>query len=148
MAAAANRLNRWERCNFSISATRPLCDKELRVNDKRWPKMSGTKTSGTTASGTWNTKYGRRRVRQDPPTLDDAIAAARGLTDDLQAQIEIAASLMDLPADQVRAEVLKSATPRKNVNRLALTGRGGMQRTVIVERKTPRRPLGKTLLGS
>ena len=110
--------------------------------------MSGTKTSGMTASGTWNTKYGRRRVRQDPPTLDDAIAAARGLTDDLQAQIEIAASLMDLPPDQVRAEVLKSATPRKNVNRLALTGRGGMQRTVIVERKTPRRLIGKTLLGS
>jgi len=111
--------------------------------------MSGTKTSDSPRSGTWNTKYGKRRVRHDPPTLEDAIAAARGLTDDLQAQIEIAASLMDLPADQVRAEVLKSATPRKNASRVAFTGRGGMQRSVIVERKTPRRPLGgKTLLGS
>jgi hypothetical protein len=109
--------------------------------------MSGTKTS-TNSSGVWTTKYGPRRVRQDPPTLEDAIAAARGLTDDVQAQIEIAASLMDMPADQVRGEVLKSATPRKNINRVAFTGRGGMQRSVIVERKTPRRPLGKTLLGS
>ncbi len=111
--------------------------------------MSGTKTSSTNASGVWKTKYGSRRVRHDPPTLDDAIAAARGLTDDVQAQIEIAASLMDMPADQVRTEVLKSATPRKNVklDRVAFTGRGGMQRTVVVERKTPRRPT-KTLLGS
>ena len=109
--------------------------------------MSG-KTSGPNPSGTWKTKYGARRVRHDPPTLEDAIAAARGLTDDLHAQIEIAAALMDLPPDQVRSEVLKSATPRKNINHLALTGRGGMQRTVIVERKTPRRPAGKTLLGS
>ena len=105
--------------------------------------MSGNKSGNP--SGTWKTKYGPRRVRHDPPTLDDAIAAARGLTDDVQAQIEIAASLMDLPTDQVRSEVLKSATPRKNVNRVAFTGRGGMQRSVIVERKTPRRPAGKTL---
>ncbi len=109
--------------------------------------MSGTKTNGTNASGVWTTKYGPRRVRQDPPTLDDAIAAARGLTDDVQAQIEIAASLIGLPVEQVRGEVLKSSTPRKNVNRVAFTGRGGMQRSVIVERKTPRRPGGKTLLG-
>jgi hypothetical protein len=110
--------------------------------------MSGSKTSGTKATGVWKTKYGPRRVRQDPPTLEDAIAAARGMTEDVQAQIEIAASLMDMPADQVRAEVLKSATPRKNINRVAFTGRGGMQRSVIVERKTPRRPVGKTPLGN
>ena len=30
----------------------------------------------------WNTKYGSRRVRRDPPTLDEAIFAAIGITDD------------------------------------------------------------------
>ena len=42
----------------------------------------------------WNTKYGTRRVRRDPPTLDEAIFAAIGITDDQAAQAEIAASLM------------------------------------------------------
>ncbi len=27
-------------------------------------------------SGDWNTKYGTRRVRHDPPTLEEAIFAA------------------------------------------------------------------------
>ena len=47
-------------------------------------------------STTWDTKYGKRRVRHDPPTLEEAIAAARDLTDDLEQQAEIAAGLMDL----------------------------------------------------
>jgi hypothetical protein len=34
----------------------------------------------------WNTKYGRRRVRRDPPTLEEAIFAAIGITDDQEAQ--------------------------------------------------------------
>jgi hypothetical protein len=49
----------------------------------------------------WKTKYGPRRVRRDPPTLDEAIFAAQGLTDDPQAQVEIAASLMDVPLESV-----------------------------------------------
>jgi hypothetical protein len=110
-------------------------------------------------SGVWKTKYGPRRVRQDPPTLQEAIVAARGLTDDVQQQVEIAASLMDLPPDQVRPEVLKAASPRKDVNTVAFVGRSGSPRTVVVERKPSRRPLagkapgekglvGKGLLGS
>ena len=47
----------------------------------------------------WNTKYGPRRVRRDPPTLDEAIFAAIGITDDQHAQAEIAASLMGLPIE-------------------------------------------------
>ena len=47
----------------------------------------------------WNTKYGTRRVRRDPPTLEEAIFAAVGITDDLDAQAEIAASLMGLPIE-------------------------------------------------
>jgi hypothetical protein len=98
-------------------------------------------------SGVWKTKYGPRRVRQDPPTLAEAIAAARGLTDDVQQQVEIAASLMDLPPDQVRGEVLKAASPRKDVNTVAFVGRSGAPRTVVVERKPSRRPMAGKAFG-
>ena len=56
----------------------------------------------------WQTKYGSRRVRRDPPTLDEAIFAAIGITDDQEAQAEIAASLMGLPIESVTAEVKKA----------------------------------------
>ncbi len=64
-------------------------------------------------STTWKTKYGPRRVRHDPPTLEEAIFAARGLTDDVQEQVEIAAGLMELPPDEVRAALAKIPPPRK-----------------------------------
>ena len=89
----------------------------------------------------WNTKYGPRRVRYDPPTLAEAIAAAQGLTDNVQAQAEIAASLMDLPVEDVMKEVLKARAPRATVNTVAFTNRAGVQRAAIVERKTVRRPV-------
>jgi hypothetical protein len=77
----------------------------------------------------------------------EAVAAARGLTDDLQEQIEIAASLMDLPPDQVRPEVLKAATLRKDSNTVAFVGRTGAPRTVVVERVSSRRPMaGKAVV--
>ena len=47
----------------------------------------------------WNTKYGPRRVRRDPPTLEEAIFAAIGITDDQNEQAEIAAALMGLPIE-------------------------------------------------
>ena len=56
----------------------------------------------------WNTKYGTRRVRRDPPTLEEAIYAAVGITDDQQQQAEIAAALMGLPYEEVLAEVKKT----------------------------------------
>jgi hypothetical protein len=92
-------------------------------------------------SEVWKTKYGTRRVRRDPPTLQEAIAAARGLTDDVHAQVEIAASLMELPVEQVRAELLKSGGQRKDIKTIGVTaGRPGALRTVVVERKISRRP--------
>jgi hypothetical protein len=91
-------------------------------------------------SGVWHTKYGPRRVRHDPPTLAEAVAAARGLTDDVDEQVEIAASLMDLPPEDVRAEVLKAARSRKDVNTVTFVGRTGAPRTVVVERRPSRRP--------
>jgi hypothetical protein len=93
---------------------------------------------GSQMSGVWHTKYGPRRVRHDPPTLAEAVAAARGLTDDVAQQIEIAASLMDLPPEQVRDEVLKAARPRAETT-VAFVGRPGAPRTVVVERKPSRR---------
>ncbi|ACK51091.1 conserved hypothetical protein [Methylocella silvestris BL2] len=85
----------------------------------------------------WNTKYGSRKVRHDPPTLKEAILAAQGLTDQLLEQVEIAAALMDLPVAEVRAELLKSAPPRKAEQ--IVTSSGRVPRTVVVERKTSRR---------
>ena len=88
-------------------------------------------------SGVWNTKYGTRRVRFDPPTLKEAIFAARGLTDELQQQAEIAASLMELPLEAVRAELLKGTPPRGSAQ-IVTDGRQGTARTVVVERKRSR----------
>ena len=88
----------------------------------------------------WNTKYGTRRVRRDPPTLDEAIFAAIGITDDQQAQAEIAASLMGLPIEQVQAEVKKAsrATAGRSTTRV-IAGEQGAQRSVVVERRIVRK---------
>jgi hypothetical protein len=92
-------------------------------------------------SGAWNTAYGRRRVRQEPPTLEEAVEAAQGLTDDLAAQVEIAASLMGVPADATVKAAVRKALGRTQVRAtVAAKGRGGIQRAVVVERKVVRRP--------
>ncbi|MEJ0092886.1 MAG: hypothetical protein WDN46_05510 [Methylocella sp.] len=85
----------------------------------------------------WNTKYGSRRVRYDPPTLKEALLAAQGLTDQLMEQVEIAAALMDLPVEEVRAELFKSA-PLRKAEQIVTSG-GRVPRTVVVERKASRR---------
>jgi hypothetical protein len=94
-------------------------------------------------STAWNTKYGPRRVRHDPPTLEEAIFAAQGLTDDAQQQARIAASLMDLPLEQVTPEVMKARAKRSNtiISKVAFTKREGAYRSVVVERKPARRTL-------
>jgi hypothetical protein len=87
----------------------------------------------------WNTKYGTRRVRRDPPTLDEAIFAAVGITDDQQAQAEIAASLMGLPIESVLAEVKKVARTTARSTTRVIAGEQGAQRSVVVERRVVRR---------
>jgi len=90
----------------------------------------------------WTTKYGPRRVRYEAPTLDEAIVAAQSLTDDPTEQAAIAASLMGLPREQVRAELLKAAAPRKDIAKsFAFVGSPDAPRTVVVERKPSRRPV-------
>ena len=92
-------------------------------------------------SENWQTKYGTRRVRRDPPTLEEAIYAAMGITDDLEAQAEIAASLMGLPVDAVKPEVKKNAKITARSTHV-IAGEQGAQRSVVVERKISRRIVG------
>ena len=87
----------------------------------------------------WNTKYGPRRVRRDPPTLDEAIFAAIGITDDPEAQAEIAASLMGMPLDTVLTEVKKVARSSARSATRVIAGEQGAQRSVVVERRVVRR---------
>ena len=67
----------------------------------------------------WNTKYGKRRVRKEPATLEDAIYAAQGLSDELEMQIEIASSLIDLPRETVKAALVKKSPLKLNTSRIA-----------------------------
>jgi len=93
----------------------------------------------------WDTKDGRRRVRRDPPTVEEAVQAAQGLTEELSEQIDIVASLMDVSSDEARGAVLRLGQ-RKDVNRFTIAGRAGSPRAVVVERIT-RRPLRAGSIG-
>ena len=84
-------------------------------------------------SKTWMTKWGPRKVREIPPTLEEAFVAAECLTEDFEEKVEIAASLMGLPVEDVRAQAAKlSAQPSRQP---VVTGRG---RPVVVQYKRPR----------
>jgi hypothetical protein len=87
----------------------------------------------------WNTKYGPRRVRRDPPTLEEAIFAAIGITDNQNEQAEIAASLMGLPIESVTAEVRKAGRTAARSSTRVIAGEQGAQRSVVVERRVIRK---------
>ena len=89
-------------------------------------------------SEVWDTKDGRRRVRRDPPTLEEAVLAAQGLTDDAEGQVEIVTSLMQVSAEAARSAILKMGQ-RKDVSRFTIAGRSGAPRAVVVEHRAPRR---------
>lgn len=93
-------------------------------------------------SDVWETKDGRRRVRRDPPTVEEAVLAAQGLTEDLKEQTEIVASLMEVTLEEARGAVLRMGQ-RKDVNRVTVTGRVGAPRAVVVERRTSRYSVGQ-----
>ena len=94
---------------------------------------------GSVMSQDWNTKYGPRRVRRDPPTLEEAIFAAAGITEDLNEQAEIAASLMGMPLDAVTAEVKKASRIQARSATRVIAGEQGAQRSVVVERRVVRK---------
>ena len=79
------------------------------------------------------------RVRYDPPTLEEAVFAAQGLSEDLAQQIEIAAGLMGVAEDEVRGLVMKAAMQRKSGRQVFVADRGGAERAVVIERKVVRR---------
>src|SRR5579859_2809224 len=95
---------------------------------------------GSAMSQDWNTKYGPRRVRRDPPTLEEAIFAAAGITGDQSEQAEIAASLMGMPLEAVAAEVKKAGrlTLGRSSTRV-IAGEQGAQRSIVVERRVVRK---------
>jgi hypothetical protein len=69
--------------------------------------------------------------------LEEAALAAQGLTTDPDEQIEIVASLMQVPLEEARAAVLRLGQ-RREVERVTIAGRIGAPRAVVVERRTPR----------
>jgi hypothetical protein len=73
------------------------------------------------------------KVRHEPPTLDEAIYAAQGLTTDVEQQVELAAELMNLPLDEVRPLVLKAIAKPSTTNRVFVPARSGLQRAVVIE---------------
>ena len=82
-------------------------------------------------------------VRQEPPTLAEAVAAAQALTPDLEQQVEITAGLMSLTPDEARPFVLaasplnppRSATPPRGYTE-AQGGRRTAGPVVVVERRS------------
>ena len=66
----------------------------------------------------WQTKYGTRRVRRDPPTLEEAIFAAAGITEDWAGAGEEAGTCAGAPADNIVAAPKPIAA---SVNFVALT---------------------------
>jgi hypothetical protein len=81
------------------------------------------------------------RVRFDPPTLEEAVFAAQGLSDDLDHQAEIAAELMVSTVEEARDLVAKMAIKAAAAKRAPAvevafaSNRSGNQRAVVVERK-------------
>ena len=89
-------------------------------------------------SAEWKTKQGMRRVRVEPPTLEEAIFAAQGVTDDPQQQADFAADLTGMPAETILATILKDARKAARTGRVLAIPSSGSQRAVVVERKPSR----------
>lgn len=89
-------------------------------------------------SAEWKTKQGTRRVRVEPPTLEEAIFAAQGVTDDPQQQADFAADLTGMPAETILATIQKDARKAARTGRVLAIPSSGTQRAVVVERKPSR----------
>ena len=87
---------------------------------------------------TWTTKFGQRRVRQEPPSIAEALEAAADISSDAEQQIEIAAGLLGIDAAAVRGVAAKVRSPRQGVVRAPAVRRAEPRRAVIVEQKRRR----------
>jgi hypothetical protein len=79
------------------------------------------------------------RTRHEPPTLDEAVFAAQGMSDVLSEQVEIVAMLMGVSHDEASRRVMQNSRPQRTIARTVLSRRTGTERTVVVERKPTRR---------
>jgi hypothetical protein len=94
----------------------------------------------------WQTKFGPRRVKQALPTLEEALFAAKGLSDDFNEQVDIAAGLLGVPREQVRTEAMKSKHTTTLQVRSPASDRA-VTRSVVVERRVVRRPTTTRRIG-
>jgi hypothetical protein len=93
-------------------------------------------------STTFKTKWGMRRVRKEPPTLDEALIAAEAMAEDADSRAEIASQLMGVPVEEVRAALSRQQAQTRGRATLV----AGRSRAVVVEYKRPRtisRPTGR-----
>jgi hypothetical protein len=83
------------------------------------------------------------RIRREPPTLGEAIAAAQGLTDNLDQQATIAAGLMGLGEDEVRPQVVEAFALQKEHGSATqrVVAATGARASFVVVARTPRRRL-------
>jgi hypothetical protein len=82
------------------------------------------------------------RVRREPPTIEEAAFAAVGLTDDLDQQVDIAASLMGVSPDEAKPHVLNVVATTRAVAPSPLRAAAQLtirDRVVTVERTGVRR---------
>jgi hypothetical protein len=102
--------------------------------------------ASTPVSETWKTKYGSRRVKQALPTIEEAMIAAECLSEDFEQQIEIAASLLGVGAEEVRAVAKRPAPLKPTERRLSLpigqARASAAPRSVVVEYRAPKRLVG------
>jgi hypothetical protein len=94
---------------------------------------------GERMTAAWNTKFGGRRVRHDPPTIEEALEAAECFAEGLDNQIAVAAQLMGVTEDEVRSVALRAQRRATTVMRVAPATPSPSGRAVIVERRTTRR---------
>jgi hypothetical protein len=89
---------------------------------------------GAMSTTTWKTKWGARRVRREPPTIEEALIAAEAMAQDAEARAEIAAQLMGMPIDEVRVLIQRQQAQTRGRATLV----NGRSRAVVVEYKRPR----------
>lgn len=94
-------------------------------------------------AATWKTKWGLRRVRQEAPTIEEALIAAEAMAEDPAQRAEIAASLMGVPVAEVQTLAAKQAARTRG--RASLVN--GRTRAVVVEYKRPRTVRPATAFG-
>ena len=80
------------------------------------------------------------RIKREFPTIEEAVFAAQGLTEDVEQQVAIAASLMNMSEDEVRPRVAEAnAKARRMVLQPVVRTTSPSGRAVIVERQPSRR---------